>query len=125
MKKNLKSLSDSELEVMQIIWDNEPPVSRSVIEKELCKDRSLAPSTIITFLTRLCEKGFLTVAKRGRTNLYSPTLSKKEYLAEENQSFIKRVYGGSISAFAASLCDSGISKSDLEELRKLLEENAL
>lgn len=125
MKKNLKSLSDSELEVMQIIWENEPPVSRSVIENELCKDRNLAPSTIITFLSRLCEKGFLTVEKKGRTNLYSPALDKKEYFATENQSFLKRVYGGSISAFAASLVDSGISKSDLDELRKLLEENSL
>lgn len=122
---DLKSLSDSELEVMRIVWRNTPPVSRSVIEKELCQDRSLAPSTIITFLTRLCEKGFLSIEKNGRTNLYTPLVSEKEYLAVENRSFLKRLYGGSMSAFAASLCDSGITKEDLDELRKMLEENTL
>ena len=118
-------LSDSELEVMQIIWKNTPPVSRSVIEKELCRDKALAPSTILTFLTRLCDKGFLSLTHQGRTNLYTPLVAQREYLAGESRRFLDRVYGGSVSAFAASLCDSGLTHEDAEALRKLLEDNAL
>ena len=77
---NLKQLSESELKVMEIIWSNTPPVSRSDIEKELLKEKDLAPSTIITFLTRLCEKGALSLEKHGRTNLYTPLISRDEYL---------------------------------------------
>lgn len=123
--KKYQRLPDGELEIMQIIWKHEPPVSRSVIEKELNRGRKLAPSTIITFLSRLCDRGFLSVEHQGRTNIYTPRVSQKEYLASESRSFLDRLYGGSLSAFAVSLCDSGISKEEIEHLRKLLEENLL
>lgn len=125
MGESIKHLSDSELEIMQIIWENEGAVSRSVIEEALPRGQKLAPSTIITFLTRLCEKGYLNTVKKGRTNFYTPLISRQDYFEEENKSFLNRVYRGSISDFAAALCSGGISKKDLEELRRLLEENAL
>lgn len=121
----IRTLSDTELKIMQFIWDMEPPVSRSDIENKLCEDRSLAPSTIITFLSRMCEKGLLSVEHKGRTNLYRPLVSKQEYLASENRSFLNRLYGGSFSEFAVSLCNSGISKDDLAELKRMLEDNNL
>ena len=123
--RDYNRLPDGELSIMQIVWKNKPPVSRSVIEKELQDKKVLAPSTIITFLTRLCDKGFLRVEHQGRTNLYTPLIDKKDYLAGESRDFLDRVCGGSVSAFAASLCDGGLTAEEVEELRRLLEENAL
>ena len=123
--KKLPSLPDGELEIMQIVWKNEAPVSRGVIEKALGERRKLAPSTILTFLTRLCDRGFLRVERSGRTNLYTPLVSQKDYLAGESRRMLDRLYGGSLSALAVSLCDSGVSREELAELRRLLEEDAL
>ena len=123
--KKLSSLPDGELEIMQIVWQSEPPVSRGVIEEVLNGRRKRAPSTILTFLTRLCERGFLSVERRGRTNLYTPLVSQKDYLAGESRRMLDRLYGGSLSAFAVSLSDSGVTKEELAELRQLLEEDAL
>ena len=123
--KECHSLPDSELEVMQIVWQSEPPVSRGDIEEALRARRTLAPSTILTFLSRLCERGFLSVTHRGRMNLYTPLISKKDYLAEESRRMLDRLYGGSLSAFAVSLSESGVSKEELAELRRLLEEGSL
>ena len=123
--KKLPSLPDGELEIMQIVWKNEAPVSRGVIEQALGERRKLAPSTILTFLTRLCDRGFLRVERRGRTNLYTPLVAQKDYLAGESRRMLDRLYGGSLSALAVSLCDSGISREELAELRRLLEEDAL
>ncbi len=123
--KESHSLPDGELEIMQIVWQSEPPVSRSVIEETLCRRRMLAPSTIITFLSRLCDRGFLSVTRRGRTNYYTPLVSKKDYLAGESRRMLDRLYGGSVSALAVSLSESGIPKEELAELRRLLEEDAL
>ena len=119
------SLPDGELEIMQIIWQCEPPVSRNTIEELLGEQKQLAPSTILPFLSRLCERGFLGVEHQGRTNLYTPLVSQKDYLAGESRKMLDRLYGGSISALAVSLNDGGISKDDLEELRKMLEEGSL
>ena len=121
----IKRLPESELEIMQIIWKEMPPVSRAAVEEALENTHPLAPTTILTLLTRLCEKGFLSIEKDGRTNLYRPLITEKEYLALESRSFLDRVFHGSVAGFAAALCDSGVRKEDLEELRELLEKGGL
>ena len=123
--KDIKRLPESELEIMQIIWKNPAPVSRMTIEDALQKIHPLAPTTILTLLTRLCEKGFLSLEKDGRTNLYTPLFSEREYLAAESRSFLDRLFGGSVAGFATALCDSGITKEELEELRRLLEKGEM
>lgn len=123
--KDIKRLPESELEIMQIIWKNPAPVSRMTIEDALQKIHPLAPTTILTLLTRLCEKGFLSLEKDGRTNLYTPLVSERDYLAAESRSFLDRLFGGSVAGFATALCDSGITKEELEELRRLLEKGEM
>lgn len=125
MKQNIRRLPDSELEVMQIVWDQQPPVSRGDIEMVIKNSHTLAATTILTLLTRLCEKGFLSMEKQGRANLYTPLISRRDYLAVESRSLLDKLYGGSVKTFATALCDSGISKEDLKELRDLLERDAL
>lgn len=125
MKREMRRLPDSELELMQIIWRREGPVSRGEIEGELRGDRSLAATTVLTFLTRLCEKGFLSVERRGKSNYYTPLVSRRDYLAGESRSILDRLYGGSLTAFAASLVDSGVSREEIEALREMLEEGSL
>ena len=121
----MKRLPERELEIMQIIWREAPPVSRMTVEDALQKAHSLAPTTILTLLTRLCGKGFLSMEKDGRMNLYVPLISEKEYLAAESRAFLDRLFHGSVAGFAAALCDSGITKEEVEELKKLLEKEEL
>lgn len=123
--KEIKRLPESELEIMQIIWKEPAPVSRTVIEYALNKTHPLAATTILTLLTRLCEKGFLSLKKEGRTNLYEPLITEKDYLASESRSFLNRLFNGSIANFAAALCDSWIKKEEVEELKRLLEKGEL
>ena len=123
--KNIKRLPESELEIMQIIWKEETPLSRMTIERALQEKHPLAPTTILTLLTRLCEKGFLSLKKEGRSNLYDPLITEREYLACESRSFLDRMFGGSVAGFATALCDSGIKKEELEELKRMLEKGEL
>ena len=123
--EEIKRLPESELEIMQIIWKKSAPVSRVDIEQALQETHPLAPTTILTLLTRLCEKGFLSLKKEGRSNLYEPLITEKEYLAAESRSFLDRLFHGSVASFATALCDSGVTKEELEELRRLLEEGGL
>ena len=129
----LKKLPDSELEIMQILWDlaeakkdnSENAVLRSEIEEKLADTHPIAMTTLLTLLTRLAEKGFVRIEKRGRKSVYIPVIRRDDYQAQQSRSFLEKVFGGNMSAFAAALQGSGISRDDIEELRRLLRNDEL
>lgn len=125
MKNKIKRLPDSELEVMQALWECTPPVARKDIEEILFKSHPMAMTTLLTLLTRLNEKGFITIEKNGRRSYYTPCITQEEYLANQSRSFIEKLCGGKMSVFANALCDSGLTKEDIAELRTLLEKGEL
>ena len=85
----------------------------------------MAPTTLLTVLSGLAEKGFLKIEKTGRSAEYRPLITKEDYLARQGQKFYDQLCGKSIPAFAAALCASGLSAEELAELRELLKEVAL
>ncbi len=125
MNSTIRRLPDAELDVMQAIWLCPPPVARADIEKTLQDTHPMALTTLLTLLTRLSEKGFIKIQKEGRTARYTPLISRKDYLGQQGNRFFHQLCGGSLPAFASALCDSGLSKEELAELRDLLERNAL
>ena len=125
MNSNIKRLPDSELEVMQAIWSLEAPVARVDIEEILKDNNPKAMTTLLTLLTRLSENGFIKIEKVSRSARYYPLVSQQEYLAQQSKNFLQRLCGGNMSTFATALCDSGISKEDLAELRELLDKELL
>ena len=125
MDKTIRRLPDAEQEVMQALWACEVPASRSDIEAILFQAHPMAMTTLLTLLTRLSEKGFLSIEKKGRRSYYTPCVSREDYLAWQGKSFFKTLCGGSVSVFANALCDSGLTREELARLRELLEQEAL
>lgn len=125
MKDPIRRLPDAEQEVMQAIWACKPPVARADIEKILFGSHPMAMTTLLTLLTRLSDKGFISIEKVGRRSLYSPLVSQEDYLASQSRTFFEKLCGRNISTFAAALCDSGLTKEEIAELRSLLERDAL
>ena len=119
----MKKLPDSELEIMLIIWEYERPVTRFEIEDKLDEDRNLSPTTILSFLSRLQEKGFLDVSKDGKNNVYSAIIEKESYMQAESKNMLKKLYKNSVKNFLASLYDgNNLSEEDLQELEAYIEE---
>ena len=125
MNKTIRRLPDSELEVIQAIWACKAPVARTDIEEVLFQTHPMALTTLLTLLTRLNEKGFITIEKNGRRSYYTPCISQKEYLASQSRNFFQKLCGGNLSTFANALCDSGLSQEEIAHLRTLLERNEL
>ena len=125
MDKTIRRLPDAELEVMQAVWACEAPVARADIDAKLKDTHPMALTTLLTVLTRLSDKGFLRIEKQGRSARYIPLVSRAEYLAQQSRRFLEKLCGGSLPAFAAALCDSGLSRQELAELRRLLERDEL
>lgn len=125
MKEKIRRLPDSELEVMQAIWACHAPVSRLEIEEILYQHHPMAMTTLLTLLSRLSEKGFIHIEKKGRRSYYTPCISQENYLACQGKSFFEKLCGGNLSVFANALCDGGLTKEEIIQLRELLDKDEL
>ncbi len=121
--KEIKRLPEAELKVMQIVWSLSPPVTAGEIQQNADKDWKA--TSVLTFLSRLCKKGFLECKKEGRQNYYTALIGTEEYRRYEGKRFLRSVYGGSVKKLVASLSDAGeLSDEDLEELRDFLDQKS-
>ena len=119
----MRRLGDAELEIMQAVWAAGEAVSASYVRQKLIGRRDWTLPAVLTALNRLVEKGFLTRDKRGRGNWYRPLVSESDYKAAEGRGIIDRLYGSSFTGMVAALYDGqAIGDSDLEQLRKYLDE---
>ncbi len=117
----MKRIPDSELEIMMIIWDAKEGVTSDYIMERL--DKTWVKSTVLNFLSRLAERGFVKYHKEGRMNIYQPLINKEDYLQKESKSFLKKMHHNSLVSLVASLYNGeSISKKDLEELKSFIEE---
>lgn len=119
----MKRLPDSELEIMMIIWELDKPVTRLEIEERMETGRTLSPTTVLSFLSRLQEKGFLEVRKSGKNNVYLALVEKEDYMKTESRNILKRLYQNSAKNFLAALYDGdSLSEDDLKELEDYISE---
>lgn len=119
-KGDIKRLPDAELSVMQIIWGAAEPVSSAYVQTRTAQDWKT--TSVLTFLARLTEKGFLKCEKQGKCNVYTPLVAREDYLKSEGASLLDRLYAGSVKELVASLADAGrLSGADVQELRAFLE----
>lgn len=125
MNASIRRLPDAELEVMQAIWACTPPVARTEINDILKDTHPMALTTLLTLLTRLSEKGFVRIEKVSRSARYIPLVTQEDYLAEQSKRFFKKLCGGSLSTFAMALCNSGLTKEEIAQLRALMDEGKL
>ena len=122
--KNLPKISDSEWQVMCVLWSKGAMTATEVVE-ELDGRTKWKPKTVKTLIDRLVKKGAVKFEKEGRRHRYYPAVGRAECIATERQSFIRRVYGGITKPMlAAFLEDAELSAEDIYELKEILEEKA-
>ena len=120
MKEN-KRLPESELDIMLVVWAGEGGVTAPAILEGL--ERPLTASALHSYLKRLEEKGFLACEKRGKVNYYTPLVSREEYQRSEGRTILQKLYGGSLSRFAAALYDGErVAREEVADLQALLEQ---
>ncbi len=118
----IQQISDSELEIMRVVWQNGSALFAQIMAALSEKEMNWKPNTVLTFLARLNEKGFLKIVKHGRLNEYVALISEQQYLAGQTQTFIHKVYGGNAKGLVASLLKLDyISSNDIDELKQFWE----
>lgn len=124
---NFQKLSETEMEVMEIIWESGHPITSAELLDIFAqkKGKKWKGQTIATFLARLVEKGVLISTKQGRANIYEPRISPEEYRSREAKSLLETLYEGSVKNFLATLYDGKeLTKDEIAELRRWFAEKA-
>lgn len=118
--KKIPHISAAEWEVMKVLWKKAPLSAQEVIEA-LVPSTGWSAATIKTLLNRLAKKKALSFKQEGKAYWYSPACDKRDCRAREVDSFLDRVFDGSLSPLLAHFVSSGdLSAGDLKELESLL-----
>lgn len=118
-----QKLPDTEWKIMQVIWQEETPISTAAIREELQKERPWNLSALQTLLGRLVKRGFLSTQKEGKNRFYTPLISQEAYLAEESKRYFRKWTGGSLRDLVACLYENhSVTKEELEELKAFIEQ---
>lgn len=116
----MQKLFDSEIKVMEIIWENEP-VSAKEASLIAAEQIGWNKNTTYTVIKKLESKGYIKREDPGF--ICSSLISREEVCKKETQSLVDKLFGGSKKAlFSALLEDEKLSLDDLDELRKMIEE---
>ena len=112
-------ISDSELEVMKLLWRAGEALPVTEIRETLQRTRGWEATTVKTLVSRLVSKGALRQERRN-VFYYSPLITEREYNAWATDSLIRRLYNGSARELVAALVRSdGLTQQDIEELRTM------
>lgn len=117
--KKTPSISESEWEVMKVLWKRHPVAANEIIKELAAKEWH--SKTVKTLISRLVKKGVVGFKSDGRTYLYRPLVKERDCIIEESQSFLDRLFGGSMAPMLAHFVDNKkLSKAEIGELEKIL-----
>jgi len=113
-------ISGAEWEVMKICWSRSPVTAQEVIDTLAARD-DRHPRTVKTLLNRLVKKRALGFRKDGRAYLYHPLVAEQDCVAAASESFLDRVFGGSLQPMLAHFVASRrLSPKEISELKQVL-----
>ncbi len=116
MSEAKEKITDTELEVMQVLWETEAPMTLAQIKAALSGRNG---DTIKTLLRRLCQKGAVAQEKR-EVYYYRPLVGKEELGSYRIKKLIDRLYAGSAKALTATLVRTEqLKQHDLVELQEM------
>ena len=113
-------ISESELEVMRVLWASPDALPVSEIRKALQAEKHWEATTIKTLVQRLCDKGAVAQEKR-EVFYYRPLIGEAEYSRWATNELIRRLYRGRARDLVAALVHAeDLTQEDIEDLRALL-----
>ena len=115
-------ISEAESVVMEVFWERGALRAEDVLAA-LDSHGRWQESTVKTLLNRLLKKGALRARKDNRRYVYSPVLTRNDWLSNESHGFLDRLFGGRVAPLVSYFSQQKkLSRKDIEELKRLIRE---
>lgn len=116
-------LGDAELAVMRVLWDDGPQTVRDVMTRLHERGRTVAYTTVLTFLTRLEQKGVVASDKRDTAYVYRAKISRQSVSVSRIRALVDQLYDGAAAPMLLQLMESErFSAEEIAKLRKLIDD---
>ena len=114
-------LSDGEWKLMKVLWQQSPRTLGALVAA-LAPTTGWSKATVFMMLKRLIAKGAVTMDDSGKFQTYSASIAYADVEPEETESFLSKVYGGSVGMMVSNLVDRGaLSEQEIQELKAILD----
>ena len=123
LRENYSELTDAEWAIMKVLWEKESCTAGEV-QETLQEERNWAYSTVKTTMDRMLKKGYLELSKIRNLQLFKSRISQSTAKSGELKRIAQRAFGGGIVPMMQHLLENeNLSKSDLDQLRKLIDDS--
>lgn len=117
----MRELSEAEWNIMESLWEYSPKVGSQIVA-DMAERTGWSRSTTLTMLRRMHEKGMISCRDNGQMKAYAPLIEREVAVKRETESFLNRVYHGSISMLVSGFVEKQkLSREELSELRQILD----
>jgi predicted transcriptional regulator len=115
--EKMKKLPEAEFEIMKVVWNNEPPITTSIVMEHFGNARNWRPQSAISLLLRLVDRGFLRTEKLGKERTYFPLVKKEDYLEFETNNFVRQFHDNSLKSLISTMyAGKALNDEDIDEL---------
>jgi BlaI family transcriptional regulator, penicillinase repressor len=116
------AISEAEAVIMEVLWRHAPRTAEDILT-EVGTQQNWQEGTVKSLLNRLLTKKAVKAERDGRRYLYSPRLTREQYVSQESKGLLDRLFEGRVAPLVAHFSEQRkLTKKDIAELRKLLEE---
>lgn len=117
-----KSLTETELQIMNVLWGLESGTVHDVSEElQASQGKEYAYTTVSTLLRVLEKKDFVHSEKEGRGHRYYPALKRSQYQKKVTKHLVENVFEGEKTSLIRNLLGSGsLTEEELREIRQFL-----
>lgn len=116
-------VTDSELDVLIVLWSESFVTARSLAEQLYGEVAPSSMGTVQKLISRLEDKGMIKRDRRGAPHRFEATVTREEVAGLQLDAFARKLSNGSLSPFVMHLVQTKrLSKKDKERIRRLLDE---
>jgi len=121
MRKSISPLGETEIEVLNHVWDMGEATVQDVLDRIL-EDRKVAYTTVMTVMRNLSKKGYLTYRKDGVTYVYRASEEPGKVRRSLVNNLVAKVFKGSPSKLVQTLVENDeLSPEEIAEIKEMID----
>ena len=122
MSREARTVTETEFAILDVLWDRGPTTVRSIVEAVYGEHTHSLHAGVKSLLERLADKGFVDCQRQGAVHLFSTTVERKTFVAQQLQGLADSNFGGSLTPLLLTLVENvKLTRKDREAIRKIIE----